>query len=97
MFSRHGLILAAPLAAALAVCAFAAPASAASNPLGCRASVAGASSSASPSAAPYVANSAETPCATDSAVASPCDLLLFFKRKRCLARTGFGWVRRALC
>ena len=68
MLSRHALSLAAPAAALLTAAAFAGPASAASSPFGCRASVSRVSSLiASPTVEPYVANPDQTPCVTDSA------------------------------
>jgi Ca2+-binding RTX toxin-like protein len=64
--------VAAPLAGVAAALVLAAPAAAApTNPFGCRASVESLRAAAPlPAAEPYVANPAETPCATDSAGAN---------------------------
>ena len=68
MFSRRAWGLGLPLAAMLATLAFTGSASAATNSLGCRASVARVSLlSGAPAVEPYVANPSDTPCATDSA------------------------------
>jgi Ca2+-binding RTX toxin-like protein len=72
MISSKTIRIAGPLAGVAAALLLAAPASAApSNPFGCRASVQGLRLTAPlPAAEPYVANPAETPCATDTAGAS---------------------------
>jgi Ca2+-binding RTX toxin-like protein len=69
MISSKAIRIAAPLTGVAAALLMAGPAAAApSNPFGCRASVLAARPSAGlPGAEPYVANPAETPCATDSA------------------------------
>jgi Ca2+-binding RTX toxin-like protein len=69
MILSKAIRIAAPLTGVAAALLMAGPAAAApSNPFGCRASVEAARPSAGlPGAEPYVANPAETPCATDSA------------------------------